>query len=239
MQPSVADSYDAGWVRIMTTGSAHGVRSERASPVGKDEHRGGTRRTRRARGAAGSGAVGEAAVIRRLRLPGLVVATVVPLLAVLLPPVSARAAGPGDGAFYAEIHNVYTGKCVNVRNNSTDANAWIQQYWCDHTPADKFYFTAAGAPPGSYEILGQNSHLCITPRDSDGHDGTPLIQWYCTGDRSQLWVLDLIQGGGYMIYNLASGLCMSLPSPSYDDWLILQAKLCADSDTQRWNVYTS
>lgn len=180
----------------------------------------------------------EAAVIRRLRLPGLVVAPMVSLLAALLPATGARAAGPGDGAFYAEIHNVYTRECVNVRNNSTDAGAWIQQYRCDYTPADKFYFTAAG-PAGFYEILGQNSHLCITPNGSDGHDGTPLVQWYCVGATSQLWKLIPAGAGSYELYNSAYGLCMTVPGWSYDAWLILQMKACNATANQDWNLYTS
>jgi Ricin-type beta-trefoil lectin domain len=177
-------------------------------------------------------------VIRRLRLPGLVAATVVPLLAVLLPPASARAAGPGDGAFYAVISNVYDHDCVNVRNDSTAAGAWIQQYFCDNTPATKFYFTAAG-PAGSYEILGQNSHLCITPLDNPAHDGTQLIQWYCVGAQSQLWQLLPAGAGSYELYNSASGLCMAVPGWSSDYWVILQVKACNYAGNQDWNLYTS
>ena len=93
-------------------------------------------RTGRARGAAGGGLRG-----KQWRLPGVAAALVVVLLAVLLPAADARAAGPGDPAFYAEIHNVATLKCVNVRGNSTDAGAHLRHglscprrfRWCSFT----------------------------------------------------------------------------------------------------------
>jgi Ricin-type beta-trefoil lectin domain len=194
-------------------------------------------RARGTRGAAGGGAMRRAAAIGRL---GGLVAPVVALLAVLLPAPGARAAGPYDGAFYAEMHSTYNGKCVNVAENSTDAGVKIQQYHCDNTPADKFYFTAAG-PVGYYEIRGQNSHLCITPDPSQSlHDGTPLVQWPCTGAATQLWGLYYAIDGRYTIVNDAIALCITDPGWSWDDWIQLQIQTCHGGDaTQIWYLLTS
>jgi hypothetical protein len=178
------------------------------------------------------------AVIGRL---GGLVAPVVALLAVLLPAPGARAAGPGDGAFYAEIHSTYNGKCVNVAQNSTSAGVKIQQYHCDHTPADKFYFTAAG-PAGYYEIRGQDSGLCITPDPSQSlHDGTPLVQEHCTGATTQLWGLYGGIDGTYTIVNDAIALCITDPSGSWDDWIQLQVQTCYNDAPaiQVWYMLTS
>jgi hypothetical protein len=188
-------------------------------------------------GAPGGGAVRRWAT-GRLGLAAAVVA----LAAVLLPASGARAAGPGDGAFYAEIHSIYNGLCVNVAQNSTDAGVKIQQYHCDHTPADKFYFAAAG-PPGYYEILGQDSNLCITPDPSQSlHDGAPLVQWYCTGATTQLWrpVPNSNGNGSYLLLNDAAGLCITDPGWSWDDWTQLQIHLCFHTNTnQEWALATS
>jgi hypothetical protein len=169
------------------------------------------------------------------------VVPVVALLAVLLPTPGARAAGPGDGAFYAEIHSVYNGKCVNVAGNSTAVGVKIQQYTCDHTPADKFYFTAAG-PAGYYEIRGQDSGLCITPDPSQSlHVGTPLVQYYCTGATPQLWNPVAIGDGRYALVNgaAAGGLCITDPGWSWDDWIQLQIQVCSADTPRMWTLVTS
>lgn len=176
---------------------------------------GATRWTRPARGGA--------AVIRRLRLPGLVVAAVVALFAALLPASGAEAAGGLPNDFYANVYNAYTRSCMNVRSDSTDAGAWIQGYYCDGTGASDFYFATAGSD-GFYEILGEHSHLCITPKDNPAHDGTPLIQWYCVGAQSQLWKLVPAGAGSYELYNTAYGLCVTVPDANL--WTILQVKAC-------------
>jgi hypothetical protein len=192
---------------------------------------------KRTRGAAGGETVRRraAAIGRR----GGLVAPVVALLAVLLPAPGARAAGPGDAFFYAEIHSNLNGLCVNVAENSTDAGVKIQQYHCDHTPADKFFFVAAG-PGGFYEIRGQNSNLCITPDPYQSlHDGTPLVQWPCTGAATQFWQPGPQGNGNYVLYDDGSEKCMTVPNSSRDDWIQLQIQACNGNQNQDWSLVTS
>jgi hypothetical protein len=168
--------------------------------------------------------VRKAVLPRRLRLPSVLVAVIVALLAPLLQPGAAEAA---NGNFYA---NIVDGTCVNVRNDSTQAGAWIQEYPCDGTGASDFYFAASGTS-GYYEIIGEHSNLCITPNGSNLHDGTPLVQWYCVGAQSQLWQLrpSTIPSayGSYEIYNPATGMCLT--QPDANDWTILQIQVCDDA----------
>jgi hypothetical protein len=179
--------------------------------------------TRRDPGAAGVGAARKSAVTRRLRLPALVVAAVVAMLAPLLQASSAVAANGLPNDFYANVYSPYTYNCVNVRNDSTAAGAWIQGYNCDGTGASDFYFKTTGAD-GVYQILGEHSHLCITPDGSNLHDGTPLVQWPCVGAQSQLWELLPAGGGTYELYNPATQLCLTQPDDQW--WTILQIRSC-------------
>ncbi|HEV2375466.1 MAG TPA: RICIN domain-containing protein [Streptosporangiaceae bacterium] len=178
-----------------------------------------TRRTRRGLGVAGR-AVRKTAAAWWLRWPAVVAAVVVALLA---PPGAAEAANGLPGNFYANIYNVTNAACVNVRNDSTQAGAWIQEYDCDGTGASDFYFATAGAD-GLYQIRGEHSNLCITPNGSNPGDGTPLVQWYCVGARSQLWELLPSPAGSYEVYNYATGLCMTFPDDN--DWTIMQIQTC-------------
>lgn len=158
----------------------------------------------------------------RRRLSAVVVAMVA-LVAPLLQASAAEAAYGLPNHFYANIYNGYTRSCVNVRSDSTQAGAWIQEYWCDGTGASDFYFATTGVD-GVYEILGEHSNLCITPNGSNPHDGTPLVQWYCVGAASQQWKLLPAGGGTFEFYNLATGLCLT--EPDGNGWTILQIKAC-------------
>lgn len=181
------------------------------------------RRTGPAPGAVGGEAVRKSAVTRRRRLLAVVVVALVALVAPLLQASVAEAAYGLPNYFYANIYNGYTRSCVNVRGDSTQAGAWIQEYWCDGTGASDFYLATTGTD-GVYEILGEHSNLCITPNGANPHDGTPLVQWYCVGAQSQQWELLPAGGGTFEFYNLATGLCMT--EPDANGWTILQIKPC-------------
>jgi hypothetical protein len=164
---------------------------------------------------------------------------VVALLAVLLPAPGARAA-----ILYTEMHSVFNGKCVNVAGNSTAAGVKIQQYHCDNTSADNFFFTAVVfTSTGTvlyYEIQGQNSGLCITPDPSQTvHDGTPLVQEPCTGAATQLWVLGQNYGRTYEFFNAVGSLCITDPGYSSDDWTQLQIQPCNGNPNAEWTLVTS
>ncbi|MGC0420138.1 RICIN domain-containing protein [Embleya sp. AB8] len=141
------------------------------------------------------------------------------------PDGSRRAAGAQPAAsFWDEMHNRNSGKCVDVKNDSSDAGAWIQQYHCDHTPASKFLFADLGN--GYFEIEGQNSHKCIQPQNGWGGNGVPLYQWYCNAGDAQQWQLQAATAGSYRVANKATGMCIDVPGWSSDDWVTLQQWTC-------------
>ena len=172
---------------------------------------------------------------KRLRFSVLCAAAVTSLLTGAVQAASANAATGGDTArahtttrpfssFYDEMHNRNSGKCVNVNHDRSDAGAPIQQYSCDHTPADKFLFVDLGN--GYWEIEGQNSHECVAPENNWTGNGVPLVQWYCQGNDAQQWQLQPATNGSYRAVDKASGLCMTVPNWSSDDWLQLQQQYC-------------
>jgi hypothetical protein len=127
-------------------------------------------------------------------------------------------------SFYDEMHNRNSGKCVNVRYDSGENGAAIQQYHCDNTPAAKFRFNDMGN--GFFEIEGQNSHKCILPWGAGTGDGVLLIQWDCWGYAWQQWQLQWTPGGAYRVVNRYSGKCIDVPYWSHDDWVQLQQWTC-------------
>ncbi|QUQ71179.1 RICIN domain-containing protein [Kutzneria sp. CA-103260] len=129
------------------------------------------------------------------------------------------------GSFWAEMHNRNSGSCVDVRDDSYDAGAWIQQYHCHNHPAQKFFFADMGN--GYYEIEGQHSHKCITPQGGWLDNGVPLLQWYCLGYDNQQWQFQSATGGSYRVVNKASGKCIDVPNWSSNDSVILQQWICS------------
>lgn len=173
----------------------------------------------------------KALMTRRWRLSAVAVMAVVALLAALLPATAAEAANGFPRNFFANVRNLYTQTCMNVRGNSTDAGAWIQEYGCDGTGASDFLFWTVG-DDGVYEILGEHSNLCVTPSGSSVHDGTQLVQWYCVGAATQQWKLVPVGGGVYEIYNPATNLCLTEPDRNWTT--ILQIKGCNSTALQVW-----
>jgi hypothetical protein len=195
------------------------------------------RRTEDAPGVTGGRAARKSAAARRLRSPLLATAAVAALLAPLLQVSSAQAANGLPSDFYANIYNPYNRTCMNVRNDSTQTLAWIQEYGCDGTGASDFYLATVGSD-GVYEIIGEHSNLCVLPVDVIGFQGnsapTELLQNYCTGDQNELWELLPVGGGTYELYNLAYGECVTEPDGNW--WTILQLTACHAAPSQDFSL---
>jgi Ricin-type beta-trefoil lectin domain-like len=190
-----------------------------------------TRRTGRAHEVTCGGMVRTRAAARWR--PALWVAVAVALLAPLLQAGAARAANGLPTNFYANVYNPSTNTCVNVRNDSTQTYAWIQEYGCDGTGASDFYFATVGSD-GVYEIIGEHSNLCMMPIgviDFPGNSSAvDATQYYCTGQANELWKLLPVGGGHYELYNLAEGTCLTEPNGNW--WTILQLTTCQAAPSQ-------
>jgi hypothetical protein len=174
-----------------------------------------------------------------LRLPGLAVAAGVSLFAAFLPAAAAHAGGPPKdplpSAFYANIANVSTDKCVNVRGDGGDG-AWIQQYTCDGTGASDFHFVMH--PDGTYWIVGEHSGLCITTAGdpAPAWSGTLMFQTACdSGDRNERWWVARTGLGSWQLVNATwetntAWGCVTVPDAN--NWTPLRMEPCASAADQ-------
>jgi hypothetical protein len=128
------------------------------------------------------------------------------------------------GAFYAEVINRNSGKCVNLAHQSGDNGAWIQQYHCDNTPAAKFLFTSNS--DGYYEIQNQSSRKCVDIEYGGWWDGARTQQFNCNGSFTQQWKLNDLRNGYYSLINRYSSRCLDVPYASTDDSVVLNIWSC-------------
>jgi hypothetical protein len=161
----------------------------------------------------------------------VVIAAAAALLTPLLQAGVAEAANGLPTDFYANIYNPYNRTCVNVRGDSTQTNAFIQEYGCDGTGASDFYFATVGSD-GVYELIGEHSNLCIQPFINFTTNPTQedLDQWYCTGEQDERWELLPAGGGTYELYNVAEGMCLTEPNGNW--WTILELTACHGAPSQ-------
>lgn len=187
----------------------------------------------RAPGAAGGARVRAGAAARR-RWPVLVAAVVVALLAPLMQAGAAQAAVKADSLpfnFYANIYNQATNTCANVRNDSTQPDAFVQEYGCDHTGASDFYFATVGSA-GTFEIIGEHSNLCVDLVLNFTVDPAQIntMQNYCNAQADQFWRPVSLGGGNYELYNVGQGTCLTVSSNNW--WTPLELTTCQAAPSQ-------
>jgi len=163
----------------------------------------------------------------RSRILALAAGVAIAALATITAPASAA-----PGAFYAEVINRNSGKCVNLAGQSGDNGVWIQQYHCDNTPAAKFLFLQNSE--GYYEISNQSSRKCVDIEFGGNWNGARTQQFNCNGSETQQWRLNELNNGYVTLINRHSGnKCLDVPFRSTDDRVVLQIWECFPGATEQ------
>lgn len=85
-----------------------------------------------------------------------------------------------------------------------------------------------------YNLINQNSGLCMDVSGQSQSPGGPVIQWTCNGGANQAFSLTP-QGAGYAIVAGHSGLCVTASSTTSQGNQLSQ-QVCNGSATQTWQV---
>jgi hypothetical protein len=92
---------------------------------------------------------------------------------------------------YDVLIDVNSGKCLGVSGASTSREAPVVQWTCNGSPDQKWAFSFTGnyAFNGNpvYNIIDQNSGLCLDVPHSSTSQGTALWQYGCNGTSAQGW----------------------------------------------------
>jgi Ricin-type beta-trefoil lectin domain len=92
---------------------------------------------------------------------------------------------------YDALVNVNSGKCLGVGGGSTSWQAPVVLWTCNGNPDQKwtFSYTGGSASNGNpvYNLIDQNSGLCLDVPNSSTSQGTALWQYGCNGTSAQGW----------------------------------------------------
>jgi chitinase len=145
-----------------------------------------------------------------------------------------------NGSFPAgtyTIVNDFSSLCVDVTCRSTSAEAIIQQYTCNGTPAQTFQVVNEGN--GWYKILNTNSQLPIDVDADSSANGATIWQYTDNGTEAQRFsisVTDSSDPTAFSIMNEHSGSCLDDTNWSTVA-IALQQWSCTGGSNQSWRFY--
>ncbi|MYS86632.1 RICIN domain-containing protein [Embleya scabrispora] len=83
------------------------------------------------------------------------------------------------------MQNGNSGKCLEIRGDSTADGAAANQWECNGSPTQMWivYHTINGR----FNLINYNSRKCLEIRGDSTDDGAAANQWECNGSPTQLW----------------------------------------------------
>ena len=91
----------------------------------------------------------------------------------------------GNSVF--KIVGQHSGKCLDIKYDSTANGANVQQMGCDGAADQKWKVTSLGN--GEYQLAAQHSGKCLDVADFSTQNGGNLQQWACGGGANQRFKL--------------------------------------------------
>lgn len=181
----------------------------------------------------------------RRRLAALVLATGVALSGGLATgaPVTAAPAQqdvkPAAVGVFQQIRNVWSGKCVIPKGNSSNHNALIVQRTCENRVHHRWILQPLNN--GYYWIINQGSGLCldlVVNSEAEVIPGVKVQQFGCeTFYTSEQW-RPVNFGSGYISFQtLIHGLCLDVLFRSTANDAQLQVVECKPFEPAQWFYY--
>jgi hypothetical protein len=133
-------------------------------------------------------------------------------------------AATNDGPY--QVVQKYSNKCVDVRQNSDNPGAYVQQYDCNKTRAQRWTINLVAGTSDIYTFTAGTGY-CLEDRSSFNFDGAPVDQAQCNPYAAQMqWkLIGPFQYGWYQIQNVLNPRCLDSEF-SVDNGKILLLKDC-------------
>jgi Ricin-type beta-trefoil lectin domain/Glycosyl hydrolases family 43 len=140
-------------------------------------------------------------------------------------------AGAGGGT-YLELVARHSGKCVDVVNGSTAANAQVIQYTCNGGNNQQWSPRDSGG--GYVQLVARHSGLCLDVANASTADSAQVIQYTCGPGTNQQWQFQ-DSGNGYVrVVARHSGKCLDVTSASTADSARVIQWTCNANTNQQW-----
>ncbi|GAA1969972.1 RICIN domain-containing protein [Catenulispora subtropica] len=127
---------------------------------------------------------------------------------------------------------VASGKALDDPNHSTTAGTQLIT-WSPNGGANQSW-TFTQQADGSYQIVNQESQLCVDDNGGATTAGTAVIQWTCTGNSNQHWTAAKLANGTYTLTNVHSGLLMTTASTA--NGALVTQQTDTGSALQQWTI---
>ncbi|MFF7249628.1 RICIN domain-containing protein [Embleya sp. NPDC008237] len=132
------------------------------------------------------------------------------------------------------IDNGFSSKCLEIRDDRTDAGAPANQWTCNPSNTQRWW--ARRSASGDHEIVNVNSGLCLEIRGDRTDDGAPANQWPCNGSLTQSWREVSYGVNGSEIRNINSDKCLEILSWGTGDGDAAGLWTCHGGANQRWYI---
>jgi len=121
-------------------------------------------------------------------------------------------------------------KCINVKNESRDNGAAIQQWQCKSIGAQLFQFVAKN---GHFKIKNILTRKCLDVTGSSLKNGALLQQRRCSvDDKNQLFDLVPVQKGKVQIVAIHSGKCLNVKNQGTSNGDLIQQWSCSSGSSE-------
>ncbi|WP_020555945.1 RICIN domain-containing protein [Embleya scabrispora] len=130
------------------------------------------------------------------------------------------------------LTNANSGKCLEIRGDSTGDGAAASQWTCNGSATQNWYLSLS--PGASTRIVNANSGKCLEIRGDSTQDGAAANQWTCNGSATQNWRADLSVDNSWLLTNVNSAKCLEIWGDSIEDGAAADQWTCNGSATQNW-----
>jgi hypothetical protein len=176
----------------------------------------------------------------RRTLTGVLLATLASMFLSIMSGGSAAHADTRIDIGWLHIKNQGSGKCFDVRDQSSDPGALLQQVDCKNILGQQFELTEY--PDGTYSLEALNSLLCAEVTYGGMGDWVPVQMNHCSGTAKQRFHVVPVTVGPVVYYAIepahVSGFCLRVDprGPDTNTAEILQFR-CDGNSAEHWSFY--
>ncbi len=138
----------------------------------------------------------------------------------------------GSGVEEVRIQSQYSGKCLDVADESLAERANIVQWACSDRFNQRWRFSEL--EPGYWQIKALHSSNCLDVASGSAEDGANVLQYPCNGEDNQLWRRQQNSDGSFRLISKHSGRCLDLTKWSNEDGGNIQQWECMGTENQNW-----
>ncbi|HMF42289.1 MAG TPA: RICIN domain-containing protein [Polyangia bacterium] len=132
------------------------------------------------------------------------------------------------------------GSRIDVVNGMTDNGTWIQQYRANGLPNQKWVVTKIAGTSNWQLAMHLNPAKCMGPVGGGTAPYTQMEVQDCAGSTNQAFTITAdANSGNFQLKNVASGLCLELPSNNPSDGLRMDMNTCWGGSNQQFKLSSS